>query len=101
VELATTVPLSDVDRTLAEIQDLTVPAKTDDPVCEMVRLRADNAEDLAALDTLQSHLPATDQPVLLSLHPSPKHPRRRAFPQDARRFRAFHRDVMLDRHRDA
>jgi (E)-4-hydroxy-3-methylbut-2-enyl-diphosphate synthase len=68
VELATTVPLSDVDRTLAEIQDLTVPAKTDDPVCEMVRLWANNAEDLAALDTLQSRLPATDQPVLLSLH---------------------------------
>ena len=67
VELATTVPLRDVDRTLAEIHDLTVPAKTNDPVCEMVRLRADHAEDIAALSTLQTRLSATDQPVPLSL----------------------------------
>lgn len=67
VELATTVPLRDVDRTLAEIHDLTVPAKANDPVCEMVRLRADHAEDIAALSTLQTRLPATDPPVPLSL----------------------------------
>ena len=67
VELATTVPLRDVDRTLAEIHDLTVPAKANDPVCEMVRLRADHAEDIAALSTLQTRLSATDQPVPLSL----------------------------------
>ncbi len=67
VELSTTVPLIDVERTRAELQDLTVPASADDPVCEVVRLRADNTEDLAALDTLQMRLPATDQPILLSL----------------------------------
>ena len=67
VELAVTAPLKDVDRTLAEIQGLTVPANANDPVCEVVRLRANNAEDLAALETLQTRLPVTDEPVPLSL----------------------------------
>ncbi len=68
VELATTAPLRDVDRTLEEIEALTVPAAANDPVCEVVRLRADDAEDLAALETLITRLPATESPVPLSLH---------------------------------
>jgi (E)-4-hydroxy-3-methylbut-2-enyl-diphosphate synthase len=67
VELATTVPLADVDGTAAEIRDLTMPAHANDPTCEVVRLRADHAEDLVALNQLQTRLPATEQPVPLSL----------------------------------
>jgi (E)-4-hydroxy-3-methylbut-2-enyl-diphosphate synthase len=67
VELSTTVPLTDVDRTVAEIHDLTVPANANAPVCEIVRLRAAHAEDLAALNLVQTRLPATEQPVPLSL----------------------------------
>jgi (E)-4-hydroxy-3-methylbut-2-enyl-diphosphate synthase len=68
VELATTVPLSDVDRTVAEILDLTVPANANTPVCEIVRLRAVHTEDLVALHQLQTRFPATEPPVPLSLH---------------------------------
>ncbi len=67
VELSTTAPLQDVDRTLAEIQGLTVPAKADDPACEIVRLWAACAEDLDALETLNTQLQTTGQTVLLSL----------------------------------
>jgi 1-hydroxy-2-methyl-2-(E)-butenyl 4-diphosphate synthase len=70
VELATTVPLRDVDRTLAEIRDLTEPASANAPVCEMIRLHAKDTEDLAALEVLQTHLPVTEQPVPLSLQVS-------------------------------
>ena len=41
VELATTVPVTDLDGTLAQIEALTVPAQPNDPVCEIVRLRAE------------------------------------------------------------
>lgn len=67
VELATTVPLHDIDRTMADIQSLTVPADANDPVCEIVRLRADIVEDLAALGTLTTRLQAAGQVVPLSL----------------------------------
>ncbi len=67
VELATTAPLQNVDRTLEEIEALTVPVTANDPVCEVVRLRADNAEDVAALDTLITRLPVVDPAVPLSV----------------------------------
>ncbi|WP_089942382.1 (E)-4-hydroxy-3-methylbut-2-enyl-diphosphate synthase [Candidatus Entotheonella palauensis] len=72
VELAATVPLHDIERTMAEIENLTVPADANDPVCEIVRLRADSAEDLVALDTLATHLRAAEHAVPLSLQiPAP------------------------------
>ncbi len=67
VELATTAPLRDVDRTMEQIQDLTVPQNANDPVCEIVRLRAYSAEDLTALDTLQTGLQTAEQIAPLSL----------------------------------
>lgn len=67
VELATTVPLHDVDRTMEQIQALTVPATANDPVCEIVRLHAVKAEDLTALETLQARLKQSEQTVPLSL----------------------------------
>ncbi len=64
VELAANASLVDADQTLQQIEALTTPANADDPVCEIVRLRAHDAEDLTALNTLQARLQA---PVLLSL----------------------------------
>ena len=67
VELATSAPLRDVEGALAEIRELTTPADANAPVCEIVRLRADDAEDVVALRDLQTRLPATEEPLLLSL----------------------------------
>jgi (E)-4-hydroxy-3-methylbut-2-enyl-diphosphate synthase len=48
VELATTVPLADVDSTVDQIRDLLTPMQANAPVCEMVRLHAASAADLYA-----------------------------------------------------
>ena len=72
VELATAAPLTDIERALSEIRDLTTPAHANAPVCEIARLRADSVEDVAALRELQTRLPATDEPLRLSLQtPAP------------------------------
>ena len=67
VELATTVPVTDLDGTLAQIDALTVPAQPNDPVCEIVRLRAETPEELHALTSLNERLQQNPAPSLLSL----------------------------------
>ena len=67
VELATTVPVTDLDGTLAQIEALTVPAQPNDPVCEIVRLRAETPEELHALTSLSERLQQNPAPPLLSL----------------------------------
>ena len=67
VELATTVPVTDLDGTLAQIEALTVPAQPNDPVCEIVRLRAETPEELHALTSLNERLQQNPAPPLLSL----------------------------------
>jgi (E)-4-hydroxy-3-methylbut-2-enyl-diphosphate synthase len=68
VELATTVPLTDVEATLAEIQALSTAADANDPVCEIVQLRAATPDDLTALTQLQRCLHDLGISVPLSLH---------------------------------
>ena len=58
VELATTVPVTDLDGTLAQIETLTVPAQPNDPVCEIVRLHAETPAELQALASLNERLTA-------------------------------------------
>jgi len=60
VELATSVPLANVDGTLAQIRALCTPAGSDAPVCEIVRLQATSPADLEAFATLQQQLAAAD-----------------------------------------
>jgi (E)-4-hydroxy-3-methylbut-2-enyl-diphosphate synthase len=67
VELATTVPLADVDGTLAQIQALCTPATPGAPVCEMVRLQAQSSADLAAFAQLRQRLPEAGVQVPLAL----------------------------------
>ncbi len=69
VELATTVPLADVDGSLAQIRDLTTPTHADAPVCETVRLHAASPADLHALAKLRQHMQhhELDVPLALSL----------------------------------
>jgi len=67
VELATTVPLLDVDGTLAQIQALSTPAYPGAPVCEMVRLQATSDADLEAFARLRQRLPEAGLSVPLSL----------------------------------
>jgi (E)-4-hydroxy-3-methylbut-2-enyl-diphosphate synthase len=67
VELATTVPLTDVDGTLAQIRAVSTPAHPGAPVCEMVRLHATSNADLEALAQLRQRLPAAGLRVPLSL----------------------------------
>ena len=62
VELATTVPVTDLDGTLAQIHALTVPAQPNDPVCEIVRLRAETPAEFKALANLQERLTALPLP---------------------------------------
>ena len=62
VELATTVPVTDLDGTLAQIDVLTVPAQPNDPVCEIVRLRAETPAELHALASLNERLTALPLP---------------------------------------
>jgi (E)-4-hydroxy-3-methylbut-2-enyl-diphosphate synthase len=56
VELATSVPLVDLDGTLAQTRALSIPASAGAPVCEIVRLQATSPADLAALAQLCEHL---------------------------------------------
>ena len=67
VELATTVPVTDLEGTLVQIKALTVPAQPNDPVCEIVRLRAETPADLQALTRLNERLQQSPAPPLLSL----------------------------------
>ena len=62
VELATTVPVTDLDGTLAQIVALTVPTQPNDPVCEIVRLRAEIPAEFKALANLQERLTALPPP---------------------------------------
>src|SRR5262245_21211447 len=68
VELATNVPLTNLDGTLAQIQALSTPAHPGAPVCEMVRLQAISGADLEAFTRLRQRLPEAGLNVLLSLH---------------------------------
>ena len=65
VELAATVPVTDLDGILAQIGALTVPAQLNDPVCEIVRLRAETSAELQALATLNERLTALLPPLPL------------------------------------
>ena len=67
VELATTVPVTDLDGTLAQIDALTVAAQPNDPVCEIVRLRAETPDELHALTSLNERLRQNPATPLLSL----------------------------------
>ena len=67
VELATTVPVTDLDGTLAQIEALTVPAQPNDPVCEIVRLRAGTPAELQALASLNERLTSLPLPLGESL----------------------------------
>ena len=68
VELATTVPVvTDLEGTLAQIEALTVPAQPNDPVCEIVRLRAETSAELQALASLNERLQESAATPLLSL----------------------------------
>jgi len=67
VELATTVPITDLEGTLAQIEALTVPAQPNDPVCEIVRLRAETPAELQALASLNDRLTALPLPLGESL----------------------------------
>ena len=62
VELATTVPVTDLDGTLAQIHALTVAAQPNDPVCEIVRLRAETPAEFKGLASLQGRLTALPLP---------------------------------------
>jgi (E)-4-hydroxy-3-methylbut-2-enyl-diphosphate synthase len=68
VELATTVPLTDVDGTLAQIRALSTPAHPGAPVCEMVRLQATSDADREAFARLRQCLPEAGLSVPLSLY---------------------------------
>jgi (E)-4-hydroxy-3-methylbut-2-enyl-diphosphate synthase len=68
VELATTVPLTDVDGTLAQIRTLTTPASPEGPVCEIVRLRATTLADLKALERLYSRMLHDGVTIPLAVH---------------------------------
>jgi (E)-4-hydroxy-3-methylbut-2-enyl-diphosphate synthase len=67
VELATTVPLTEVEATLAQIRALSTPVYAGAPVCEMVRLQATSAADLEAFARLRQRLPEAGLCVPLSL----------------------------------
>jgi (E)-4-hydroxy-3-methylbut-2-enyl-diphosphate synthase len=68
VELATTVPLANVEATLAQIRALRTPASSGAPVCEIVRLQATSPADLEAFATLQQRLSDAGLGVPLALH---------------------------------
>lgn len=67
VELATTVPLADVEGTVAQIRALSVPTSPQAPTGEIVQLQAALPADLAALTTLHERCTATELHVPLSL----------------------------------
>ena len=65
VELATSVPVTDLEGTLAQIEALTVPAQPSGPVCEIVRLRAETPAELQALASLNERLASLLPPLPL------------------------------------
>lgn len=67
VELASAVPLADVDGTLAQIRVLSTTAHPGAPVCEMVCLHATSVADLEAFARLRQRLPEAGLSVPLSL----------------------------------
>lgn len=67
VELATTVPVADIDSTIEQIHALITPAQTNAPVCEMVRLHATSAADLDAVTQIGKRLQHKGLTVPLSL----------------------------------
>ena len=67
VELSTTIPVTDLEGTLAQIEALTVPAQPNDPVCEIVRLRAETSAELQTLASLNERLQENAATPLLSL----------------------------------
>jgi (E)-4-hydroxy-3-methylbut-2-enyl-diphosphate synthase len=67
VELAATGALDDVDATLRQVRALVTPLTPQAPVCEIVRLRAQSAADLAAVSTLQQRMVQADLTVPLAL----------------------------------
>ena len=67
VELATTVPLLDVEGTLAQIRALSVPTSLHAPVAEIVQLQATSSADLDVLPRLRERCLATELHVPLSL----------------------------------
>lgn len=67
VELATTVSVTDLEGTLAQIKALAEAAQPNDPVCEIVRLRAETPGDLRALTALDERLGQSPLTPLLSL----------------------------------
>jgi (E)-4-hydroxy-3-methylbut-2-enyl-diphosphate synthase len=68
VELATTVPLADVDGTLGQLSTLTTPAFSGAPACEMARVRATTSADLDALERLHTRMRHTGLTIPLALH---------------------------------
>jgi 1-hydroxy-2-methyl-2-(E)-butenyl 4-diphosphate synthase len=67
VELATTVPLTDVESTWAQVQALSTPVAANAPVGEIVQLRAASQADLGALATVLQRMQATGLDAVLSL----------------------------------
>ena len=70
VELATTVPVADLEGTLAQVRALTEPARPNNPVCEVVRLRTTVPGDMQALAALDERLARSAAAPLLSLEVS-------------------------------
>jgi (E)-4-hydroxy-3-methylbut-2-enyl-diphosphate synthase len=68
VELATTVPLADVDGTLGQLSTLTTPAFSGAPVCEMARVRATTFADLDAFERLHTRMQHAGLTIPLALH---------------------------------
>ena len=71
VELAPTVPLRDVDGTLAQIRALSTPSTPGGPVCEIVRLQATSLADLDAFSQLRQGLAASGLGMALALQLPP------------------------------
>jgi (E)-4-hydroxy-3-methylbut-2-enyl-diphosphate synthase len=68
VELATTLPLTDVDGTLEQLHTLATPASPGAPVCEIARLRATTPVDLDAVDELHARMLRAGLTIPLALH---------------------------------
>jgi (E)-4-hydroxy-3-methylbut-2-enyl-diphosphate synthase len=68
VELATTVPLTDVDATLTQLRALSTPTHANAPACEIARLRAMSFADLAALGQLRERMDREGLCIPLALH---------------------------------
>lgn len=67
VELATTVPLTDIAATLAQVRALRTPPYPNGPVSEIVRLRVTSSLDLEALSQLRARLHQEELAVPLAV----------------------------------